>query len=152
MARPKAFDRDTAVQHAMSVLWEQGYEVTSTDDLLRAMGIGRQSMYNTFGDKQRLYIEALQCYQAQYGARLVERLRASASPLAALRAVLRAVADETPQERARGCMTVNAITECAPTNQEVAALLKPRGLLCAAVLAQFVPEAQRCGTRSPTPN
>jgi TetR/AcrR family transcriptional repressor of nem operon len=150
MARPKAFDRDTAVQHAMSVFWEQGYEVTSTDDLLRAMGIGRQSMYNTFGDKQRLYIEALQRYQAQYGARLVERLRASSSPLAALRAVLRAVADETPQERARGCMTVNAITECAPTNQEVAALVKASGLLCDAVFAQIVREAQRVGELSPS--
>src|SRR5260370_39772383 len=101
MARPKAFDRDTAVQHAMSVFWEQGYEVTSTDDLLRAMGIGRQSMYNTFGDKQRLYIEALQRYQAQYGARLGERLRASSAPRAGPGAGLRADADETPPARAR---------------------------------------------------
>src|SRR5260370_19125354 len=141
MARPKAFDRDTAVQHAMTVFWEQGYEATSTDDLLRAMGIGRQSMYDTFGDKHRLYIEALQRYQAQYGARLVDRLRAPTSPLAALRDVLRAVADETPRERARGCMTVNAITERARTNREGAALVTPAGLLSGALFAPRVPDA-----------
>lgn len=148
MARPKEFDRDTALQHAMTLFWEQGYEATSTDELLHAMGIGRQSMYDTFGDKQRLYIEALQRYQAQYGARLVERLRAATSPLAALRAVLRAVADETPQERARGCMTVNAIAECAHTNREVAALVQASGMLCDAVFAQVVRDAQRLGELS----
>jgi TetR/AcrR family transcriptional repressor of nem operon len=150
MARPKAFDRDTAVQRAMTVFWEQGYEATSTDDLLRAMGIGRQSMYDTFGDKHRLYIEALQRYQAQYAARLVERLRAPASPLAALRDVLRAVADETPRERARGCMTVNAIAERARSNREVAALVQASGLLCEALFAQTVREAQRAGELSPS--
>jgi TetR/AcrR family transcriptional repressor of nem operon len=150
MGRTKAFDRDAAVQHAMTVFWEQGYEATSTDDLLRAMGIGRQSMYDTFGDKHRLYIEALQRYQAQYGARLVERLRASPSALAALRDVLRAVSYETPGERARGCMTVNAITERARTNQEVAALVKASGMLCEALFAQVVRDAQRVGELSPT--
>jgi AcrR family transcriptional regulator len=50
MARPKAFDRATDVQDAMTVFWEQGYAATLTNDLQRAMGLGRQSMYDTFGD------------------------------------------------------------------------------------------------------
>ena len=61
MVRPKE-DRDAAVATAMSVFWAKGYAATSTDDLLRAMTIGRQSMYDTFGDKRRLYVEALERY------------------------------------------------------------------------------------------
>ncbi|HWE60329.1 MAG TPA: TetR/AcrR family transcriptional regulator [Chloroflexota bacterium] len=145
MARPKAFDRDTAVQQAMTVFWEQGYEATSTDDLLRAMGIGRQSMYDTFGDKHQLYLEALQRYQAEYGAALVERLHATSSPLAALRAALLTVANETPGERARGCLFVNAIAELAHTDPAVASLVRAGGLLCEAALERVVRVAQRKG-------
>src|SRR5260370_30330632 len=148
MARPKAFDRDTAVQQAMTVFWEQGYEATSTDDLLRAMGIGRQSMYDTFGDKHRLYLEALQRYQAEYGARLLERLHATSSPLSALREVLLAVANETPGERARGCLAVNATMELAHTDPEVASMVRTSELLCQAALERVVREAKRTGELS----
>jgi len=49
MARPREFDRDAALKRAMSVFWAKGYAGTSTDDLLEAMSIGRQSMYGAFG-------------------------------------------------------------------------------------------------------
>jgi AcrR family transcriptional regulator len=62
MARPKEFYRDAAVDRGMSVFWLKGYAATSTDDLLQAMNIGRQSTYDTLGDKRRLYVEALERY------------------------------------------------------------------------------------------
>src|ERR1700733_11187409 len=86
MARPREFDRDAAVQRAMSVFWRKGYAATSTDDLLRAMNIGRQSMYDTFGGKPRLYLEALETYQQERIAENIERLRSTASPLAGIEA------------------------------------------------------------------
>src|SRR5260370_24970957 len=80
MARPKEFDRDVAVARAMSVFWSKGYAATSTDDLLQAMKIGRQSLYDTFGDKRRLFVEALERYQRESIARPLQRLRSTASP------------------------------------------------------------------------
>lgn len=59
MVRPREFDRGEALQRAMRVFWAKGFAATSTDDLVQAMGIGRQSLYNAFGDKKRLYLEAL---------------------------------------------------------------------------------------------
>ncbi|MDF2694591.1 MAG: Transcriptional regulatory protein [Labilithrix sp.] len=108
MARQKEFDRDDALGRALQVFWDKGYEATSTDDLLKAMGIGRQSMYDTFGDKHRLFIEALERYNAESSAALAERLSAGESPLTALESALFAIADESAASRARGCMGVNA--------------------------------------------
>ncbi|RKH40449.1 TetR/AcrR family transcriptional regulator [Corallococcus llansteffanensis] len=145
MARTKEFDRDEAVRRAMTVFWEQGYEATSTDDLLRAMGIGRQSMYDTFGDKHGLYLDALRCYQTEYGANMAECLRSHASPLAALREFLLSIPGATPKERARGCLTVNATTELAHTDPEVATVLKSSGALGLGMLERIVREAQHKG-------
>ena len=79
MARPREFDRDAAVERAMSVFWRKGYAATSTDDLLRAMKIGRQSMHDTFGDKRRLYVEALKRYSKERIAEHIRRLRAESA-------------------------------------------------------------------------
>ena len=57
MARPKEFDRDSALQKAVDVFCDRGYDGTSTEELLRAMDISRQSLYDTFGDKRQLYLD-----------------------------------------------------------------------------------------------
>ncbi|RKH59917.1 TetR/AcrR family transcriptional regulator [Corallococcus aberystwythensis] len=149
MARTKEFDRDEAVRRAMQVFWEQGYEATSTDDLLRAMGIGRQSMYDTFGDKHGLYLEALRAYQAEYSANLVECLRSHPSPLGAIREFLLSIPNGTQKARARGCLSVNATAELASTDPDVDTLLKSGGALGQAALERVVKEAQRKGELSP---
>jgi len=62
MARAKEFDREKVLERAMHVFWARGYEATSLPELLDAMQIGRQSMYDTFGDKRALFIAALDRY------------------------------------------------------------------------------------------
>ena len=150
MARPKEFDRDEAVKRAMAVFWEQGYEATSTEDLLRAMGIGRQSMYDTFGDKHRLYLEALQRYNTNNSLEMMERLRAGASPLLAIEEVLLSIAKETQEQRLRGCMGVNATTELAQKDPEVASLIRSSSTLCEGALERIVLEGKRRGEISPS--
>ena len=60
MARPKEFDVDDALQQALELFWRKGYEATSVQDLVAAMGIQKASLYGTFGDKHSLYMKALQ--------------------------------------------------------------------------------------------
>ena len=88
MVRPREFDRDEALDHATRVFWAKGYASTSTEDLLTAMNIGRQSLYNAFGDKRKLYLEALERYQRESNASHLERLNSSASPLGGIEALL----------------------------------------------------------------
>jgi TetR/AcrR family transcriptional regulator, transcriptional repressor for nem operon len=145
MARPKEFDRDKALERALSIFWDKGYEATSTDDLLKAMGIGRQSMYDTFGDKHRLFIEALERYNATSSAALAERLTAGGSPIRAVESALLAIAEESPKARARGCMGVNATAELCQSDPDVDAAIKSSTRYCEAVFERVVREAKKRG-------
>jgi TetR/AcrR family transcriptional repressor of nem operon len=74
MARHKEFDRDAVLHKAMEVFWSRGYGATSIQDLVKHMGINRQSLYDTFGDKHALYLQALDRYGEVEGRRLFELL------------------------------------------------------------------------------
>ena len=65
--RPRAFDRDAALAHAMRLFWQKGYAATSIADLTQAMGIAAPSLYAAFGSKDALYVEALNHYADLYG-------------------------------------------------------------------------------------
>lgn len=121
MARPKAFDRDTALQRAIALFREKGYAGASTDELLGAMGIGRQSMYDTFGDKRGLYLAALERYNADSVAEFVRDMETGGTPLRGLEAALQGFARRAGAGR-EGCMGVTAVFEFGPSDPEVAAL------------------------------
>src|SRR5258706_1958536 len=104
MVRPREFDRDEALDRATRVFWAKGYASASTEDLLAAMNIGRQSLYNAFGDKRKLYLEALERYQHESSARHLARLNSSASPLGGIEALLLGLISKDDGVRALGCM------------------------------------------------
>lgn len=145
MARTKVFDPALALEAAMRVFWEQGYEATSLDDLLRAMGIGRQSMYDTFGDKKQLYLAALEHYAATGGAELKRRLAAGPSPLDAIETFLRGVAGVDDAQRALGCLAVNAVAEFGKLDPEVAAFNERSERLTEELFADALTRARAAG-------
>jgi TetR/AcrR family transcriptional regulator, transcriptional repressor for nem operon len=129
----------------MNVFWEHGYEATSTDDLLKAMGIGRQSMYDAFGDKHRLYLEALQLYETETGSEFFARIASASSPFNALGEHVLSVADGTPLDLSRGCFHVNATTELAPSDPDVGRMVCANGTRCVAAFEAILKEAKRRG-------
>ena len=62
MARPKAFNEEEVLDKAVAVFWAKGYEATSMQDLVDAMGIQRGSLYAAFGSKQQLFLQSLDRY------------------------------------------------------------------------------------------
>lgn len=152
MVRPREFDRDEALDRAMRVFWSKGYSATSTEDLLASMEIGRQSLYNAFGDKRKLYLEALDHYQRHSIAAHVERLTRGSSALAGIRALLLGVIPAGAADRERGCMGVNSAAEFGATDAELNALRSAGGKLLKPPLLARVEEAQRNGEIDPRMN
>lgn len=64
--RPRAFDRDTALLNALKIFWQHGYEPASIAELCQAMGIKPPSLYAAFGNKAKLFLEAVQYYETVY--------------------------------------------------------------------------------------
>jgi TetR/AcrR family transcriptional regulator, transcriptional repressor for nem operon len=120
MARPREFDRDEVLEEAIKVFADHGFGGTSTDVLLKAMGISRQSMYDTFGDKRRLYLEALQRYTAGSVSEIIRSLNTGPSPLKGLESALVAFASRPTAETALGCMGVSSTCEFGRSDPEVA--------------------------------
>jgi TetR/AcrR family transcriptional repressor of nem operon len=145
MARPREFDRDSAVALAMAVFWSKGYAATSTDDLLRAMQIGRQSMYDTFGDKRRLYVEALERYQQENVSGHLTRLRSTASPLAGVEALLVGLIPAGKGRREKGCMGVGSVCEFGNADTELAKLRSKSSRILMKALVERLREAQEAG-------
>ena len=76
LGRPRAFDAEAALQKAMIVFWEQGYEGASLADLTEAMGISRKSMYAAFGNKEELFRKVLRRYEEGPASYVVRALMA----------------------------------------------------------------------------
>lgn len=121
MARHKEFDREEALQKAMEVFWARGYEAASIQDLVGHMGINRQSLYDTFGDKHTLYLQTLDRYREVEGRKMFELLERPGSVKKALRQLFEGVVEGALCEKERrGCLMGNAMSELAGRCPETA--------------------------------
>lgn len=141
----KKFDPDIALARAMEVFWERGYEAASLSELQTRMGIGRKSLYDTFGNKRALFLKALAYYSQTVVGSLRDRLEASGSPLANLQAVLEQMQCTHALPGSKGCMLGTNIADFNTDDEEVAALL--RGYLAQVefIYAKTIERAQSAG-------
>lgn len=119
MARPKEFDEDGALRRAIRLFSQQGFAATSTEDLMRAMDVGRQSMYDTFGDKRALFLRALEMYVTESVHAVRAELEKPGSALSAIQNALMTFAERDDLSSEEGCMGLNAISEFGQRDSEV---------------------------------
>jgi AcrR family transcriptional regulator len=109
LGRPRAFDRDQALERALDVFWRKGYEGASLADLTEAMGINPPSLYAAFGNKEQLFRAALDCYTAKHDA-MIERALARPKARDAIGVLLMTSADSlTDKSNPPGCLFVQGI-------------------------------------------
>jgi AcrR family transcriptional regulator len=117
--RPASFDRAKALQSAMELFWARGYEGTTLEDLLAAMGgITPPSFYHAFGSKEALFREAVDLYVTTIGGLPIRALNETATTREAIEAMLRLTAEGLSQRgKPHGCMMVLGATNCTPSGK-----------------------------------
>ncbi|MDL4814112.1 TetR/AcrR family transcriptional regulator [Actinomadura opuntiae] len=144
--RPRSFDRDKALNTAITVFWEHGYDATSIAQLTQALGIGAPSLYAAFGDKRALFLEALDRYLATYAAFAHQALAEETGVRAAIQRLLHeAAAAYTRPDRPHGCMLISSATNCSPQSADIAAHLRDLRTASLRALQDKIAAAARTG-------
>lgn len=145
----KQFDREQVLGKAMELFWHQGYAATGMTQLLDYMGIGRQSLYDTFGDKRSLYLAALERYLADLGKQWKIELDAPGLPLGNLRRLFRCIMKLAEETGYCGCFIGNAMAEFGDSDREVRRVLATALGRMEDMLAGVLQRAQEAGELSP---
>ncbi|CAM5425441.1 TetR family transcriptional regulator [Streptomyces spiroverticillatus] len=147
--RPRSFDREAALEKAMTAFWEHGYETTSVADLTRVMGIAAPSLYAAFGDKKALFAEVVGAYAQTHGAFGARALAEEPTARAGIARLLREAATEyTDPAHPRGCLVISAAANCS--TPEVEQSLRARREANIAAFASRVRADMATGTLPPT--
>ncbi|MEW1722567.1 TetR/AcrR family transcriptional regulator [Streptomyces sp. NPDC093109] len=138
IGRPRGFDADAALERAVLVFWEHGYEGASLATLTDAMGISTTSMYATFGNKEELFRKALERYTEGPGAYLARALEEPTALDAATAILTGTVRTTTRPAHPQGCLGVQGALAASDSGRGVRDLLAAwRNNGCASVRERF---------------
>ena len=125
--RPRGFDRDDVLDRAVHLFSERGYEGTSVSELTEAMGITPPTLYTFFGDKKRLFLEAVERYQSGQGCFAAKALNEEPTAEGSIRRLLLEAVDSFSNSRGpKGCLVVLGATNCTVESSDVFTALADR--------------------------
>ena len=124
MARPTKYSLDDVLDNAMNTFWQQGYEPTSLDDLTKATGLGKGSLYNLFGGKRDLFMQAVKRYAAQEVSGAMAIINAEKSPRKAVFTLFSTLTERIANGDQRGCLLCNTAMDIGCSDDEVSALVR----------------------------
>ncbi len=150
MARPKEFERNRVLDKAVEVFWCQGYEATSVQDLVEKMGINRQSIYDTFGDKHALFIAALDRYEEVRAASFIQILLREGSARQILHDAFDWLVEDSASGDGRGCLTINSTIELAQRDSTIGNKLSANLAALEDIFYRVVLRGQQEGDIRPT--
>jgi TetR/AcrR family transcriptional repressor of nem operon len=148
MARTKKFDPQQALAAAMDVFWRLGYEGTSLDVLITEMGIARQSLYDTFGDKRSLYLKALAHYRDETNASMRRLFSSAPTVKDAFAQLLYGLSAESRAQHARGCLLLSANMERAAGDSVISDFLRRNQAEVELIFREALRHAQSSGELS----
>jgi AcrR family transcriptional regulator len=141
VARPREFDADTALDGAIGVFRQHGFAGASVEMLVDAMGVGRQSIYDTFGDKWQLYRAAVRRYGLGECAAHFKALRSGVRAIDGIDGMLRRVVKTAHQP----CLGVGSLCEFGASRPDLAEVHASLSKLLRDAIAARVRDAQRDG-------
>lgn len=145
--RPKVFDREAALDKAMTLFWQHGYEATSLSDLVEATGAKAPTLYAEFVNKEGLFRAVLDHYIAHFAAKHEAKLCCDDKPVDdALKDYFTAVATcYTSKDTPAGCFMINTSAALAASSKEIAKTIKSRHAVQEQTLREFLQHRQEKG-------
>lgn len=143
--RPREFCTERALACALEVFWSKGYEGTSLNDLTKAMGINRPSMYAAFGNKEELFKKALDLYEREKMAYIGKALEQPTARLVAETMLKGAVENATGGEQPHGCLRVINSVACGAEAESIREEINARGKLAKVALSERFERAKAEG-------
>lgn len=145
MARQKEFDEAEVLDQTIELFRARGYQSTSFCDLTAELGVSRQSLYDTYGDKQTLFLAALKRYRER-GIHQIAALLATPGPVRPLlQKLFEGAISGSCSEGNHGCLMVNSMVEMAPHDAAVRAMAIAHARDLEGLLAARLSAAQRTG-------
>ncbi|HME13548.1 MAG TPA: TetR/AcrR family transcriptional regulator [Candidatus Acidoferrum sp.] len=117
--RPRAFDPEKALERALRVFWERGYEGASLAGLTRAMKINRPSMYAAFGNKEQLFRKVLDRYAQEVGSHVHDGLREATARGAIEKILFDSAEALVSTGHPRGCLLVQGALACGAESRGI---------------------------------
>ncbi|MCS3531625.1 TetR/AcrR family transcriptional regulator [Chryseobacterium sp. JUb7] len=146
MARTKEFNEDKVLDKAIEIFWHKGYNGTSAQDLVTHLGLSRSSLYDTFGDKQKLFVASLQKYQKQSQDHILQLLETSENIKKTLHDIFKQAVIESLEDRiTKGCFMVNTSIELAMHDTSVAKIVQDNIKVMEDIFTQAVQKGQDLG-------
>lgn len=145
IGRPRQFDSDKALNQATERFWQQGFAATSLQDLLECMHLSKSSLYQSFGNKEQLFVRCLDQYRQHIGDTLAERLRLADSGLGFIRELLDMVIAEAGRDSRKGCLLVNTANEVAGRERAIAVAVNRGFFTIKSILRQALDRAREDG-------
>lgn len=123
--RPKDFNQDEALEKALLLFWERGYETTSISELTLAMGITPSSLYATFGNKEKLFWTAIELYSMKYAVNISKSLNEKINTKEAFCYLLKKLAiSYTSNKTPHGCLMICATTNHSKSSSNIDQVLQ----------------------------
>ena len=147
VGRPREFDIEQVLDAAMHAFWAKGYEATSLADLMQATGLHKGSLYQTFGDKHALFVQALKRYLEDMRRQKNALLKEAPTPLDGVTNVAHRMLDIADDDCTcpKGCLAVNTLVELAPHDSEVQQVMAAHMQHMRRSLEETVSRAQEAG-------
>jgi len=146
MARPREFNETEALSGAMNAFWTSGYDGTSIPDLLKATGLSRSSLYETFGDKSALFEAATGLYFRTHGQPRMEALRQATSTMQGLRRFFGLqIGSCLDPKSPNGCLLTNTCTSLSSHDPKIEYMLRKSNRLFRAELLALLVRGQQAG-------
>lgn len=124
IGRPRQFNADEALTRATEQFWLGGYNATSLQDLLDCMQLSKSSLYQSFGNKQTLFVNCIENYQASFNKQLSDALERSNSGIVFIEQLLESVIQEANNNERKGCLLVNTANELGANDPVITAAIE----------------------------